>query len=252
MKAPKGWIFDHTAKERHDPISIFLNPHGPEVSVETDKTIFSLPSPMPFEPQPVPYLVEMPSELVESALCPGEVAKSDADRYHAVIRGTVTHRLIESLWHTGQLPGTERIATALATEGMNPGRAATVALEIEGELRACQDEDFFSWLLHRSDPCGESEWAMEALRRPGVVQMGILDFVRQDRDLWWIVDFKTSRPEAHQGEADFLKQEAERYRLQLKAYRDILARAKGIDPARIRGGLYFTGIQKWYAVTRDK
>ncbi|NVM57726.1 MAG: PD-(D/E)XK nuclease family protein, partial [Desulfobacterales bacterium] len=256
LKAPEGsalaWILDHTAREQGGLIPTFLNPPGPEVSLEKDKRMLLLPSPMPFEPQPVPYHIEVPSELGDrSLLGSGHVARGDSDGYHAAIRGTVTHRLIESLCRKGELPGVDRIATALASEGMNPDQAAAMAPEIEAELRACQDEPFFKWLLDCTHPGAKSEWAMETLKQPGMIQAGILDFARQDGDHWWIVDFKTSRPDAGEGEANFLKQEADRYRFQLVAYRDMLAKARGIDPAQIKVGLYFTSIQKWYEVAQD-
>jgi ATP-dependent exoDNAse (exonuclease V) beta subunit len=252
-KAPKdsalAWILSHTVKHPHSPIPTFLNPPGPEASLEKDKRVFSMPNPMPFEPQPLPYVVDTPSDLAERTLGSNETGNGDGDGYYARIRGTVTHRLVGWLWSKGKLPATQRIATALAAEGMNPDRAATVALEIETELRACQDEAFFKWLLEHPHPSGKSEWPVEAMKQPGVIQSGVLDFVRQEGDRWWIIDFKTSRPKAKEEQAHFLKREADRYRLQLMAYQDMLAKAKGIDPSQVRVGLYFTAIQRWYAFT---
>jgi len=160
---------------------------------------------------------------------------------HAAIRGTITHRLIEALWHDGELPETERIATALAAEGMNPDTATAVAQEIADEVTACQKEPFFKWLLDRTRPDGKSEYAIEAVKQPGVIQTGILDFVKQHGDRWWIVDFKTSRPGAGQTEAEFVKQQVQYYRPQLIAYQAMLAKAKGVGIAQIgkgQGGWY--------------
>ena len=167
---------------------------------------------------------------------------------YAAIRGTITHRLIEAVWHDGELPEAERIATALAAEGMNPDTATTVAQEIADEVTTCRKEPFFQWLLDRTRPDGESEYAIEAVKKRGVIQTGILDFVRQDENHWWIVDFKTSRPAAGQVEVEFVEQQVEYYRPQLVAYQAMLAKAKGVDTAQIRMGLYFTGIQQWHEI----
>jgi ATP-dependent exoDNAse (exonuclease V) beta subunit len=207
---------------------------------------------VPFEAQPLPYLIEAPSELADTSLHAQDAARGEAEpAEHAAIRGTITHRLIETIWHDGELPETERIATALAAEGMNPDTATDVAQEIADEVTTCQKEPFFQWLLDRTRPDGESEYAIEALKKRGVIQTGILDFVRQDGDHWCIVDFKTSRPVAGQAQAEFVKQQVEYYRPQLIAYQAMLARAKQVDIAQIRVGLYFTSLQQWHEITQE-
>ncbi|NVM21862.1 MAG: UvrD-helicase domain-containing protein [Desulfobacterales bacterium] len=250
--SPMALLLEHTAKEQGGPVATFFNPLAQVVPAKKDKKMPSLPRPIPFEQQPVPYLMETPSELAGRTVRKEAAAKDVTEGYHAAIRGTVTHRLIESLWRNGKLPPADRIATALAAEGMNPDQAAGPASEIEAELRACLNEAFFKRLLDRTSPGGKSEWAMEAVKQPEMIRAGILDFVRQDGKNWWIVDFKTSRPEAGQAEEDFLKQEAAGYRPQLTAYRDMLAKKEGIDPGQIRVALYFTSIQKCYEVAHDR
>jgi ATP-dependent exoDNAse (exonuclease V) beta subunit len=131
---------------------------------------------------------------------------------------------------------------------MNPNRATSVAQEIADEVRACQKEPFFQWLLDRADSNAESEYALEAVKKPGTIQTGIIDFVKQEGGTWWIVDFKTSRPAAGQTEVEFVEHEAEYYRPQLRAYQAMLAKAKGIDTTQIRTGLYFTGLQRWHEI----
>jgi ATP-dependent exoDNAse (exonuclease V) beta subunit len=164
------------------------------------------------------------------------------------MRGTITHRLIETLWRDGALPKTERIATAIAAEGIHPETAAAVAQEIADEVTACQGELFFQWLLDRARPHGESEYAIEAMKNPGTIQVGMLDFVRKEEGCWWVVDFKSSRPAAGQPEHEFVEQQVEYYRPQLLAYQSMLAKAKGIDVAKIKTGLYFTSIQQWHEI----
>jgi ATP-dependent exoDNAse (exonuclease V) beta subunit len=186
--SPLAWILTHTTNHDAELISTFFNPPGPTVAHETARQIQPLPDPVPFEAQPLPYLIEAPSELADTSLHAQDAARGEAKpAEHAAIRGTITHRLIETIWHDGELPETERIATALAAEGMNPDTATDVAQEIADEVTTCQKEPFFQWLLDRTRPDGESEYAIEALKKRGVIQTGILDFVRQDGDRWWAI-----------------------------------------------------------------
>jgi len=248
-ESPLSWILTDTTDQDEKLISTFLNPTGSVVAREESQQMQPLPAPAPFEPQPLPYLIEAPSELVDASMYEQDTGKSESEpTAYAVVRGTITHRLIETLWREGALPETERIATAVAAEGISPDMAKAAAQEIQDEVKACLKEPFFQWLLDRKCRNGESEFAIEAIKREGTIQTGILDFVRQDKDLWWIVDFKTSRPTARQGAAEFVKGEVEHYRPQLKAYQTMLAKANGVDTAKIRIGLYFTSIQQWHGV----
>jgi ATP-dependent exoDNAse (exonuclease V) beta subunit len=148
LKAPKhsplAWILTHTTNHDSELISTFFNPAGPRVAHEQGKEIQPLPDPIPFEAQPVPYLIEAPSELADNSLYAEDAARGETElAEHAAMRGTITHRLIEAVWHTGKLPETESIATALAAEGMNPDTATAVAQEIADEVTACRKEPFF-------------------------------------------------------------------------------------------------------------
>jgi ATP-dependent exoDNAse (exonuclease V) beta subunit len=165
---------------------------------------------------------------------------------NAAIRGTVTHRLIETLWHEKVLPETDQIAVALSAEGMSLDKAAQVAAEILEELEACQKEPFFQWLLDPSRGDGRSEFAIEAMTGPGKLHAGILDFVKEEGGRYCIVDFKTSRPAPGEGKGAFVEQQIAYYKAQLLAYRTMLSKAKDIDPDQIRTGLYFTALQQWH------
>lgn len=286
--SPLAWVLKHTTSHDSEQISTFFNPPGPILAHEKVKQIQPLPDPVPFEAQSLPYLIEEPSKLADTTIYAqaktptmpspfksapvldaridlpnpssrsgpggedlgvGEGETEPAE--HAAIRGTITHRLIEAIWHNGELPETERIATALAAEGMNPDTATAVAQEIADEVTACRKEHYFKWLLDRTHPDGKSEYAIEAVKQPGVIQTGILDFVKQDGDRWWIVDFKTSRPWTGQTEAEFVKQQVQYYRPQLTAYQAMLAKAIGVGIAQIRMGLYFTSLQQWHEILHD-
>jgi len=256
VKAPKdsplAWVLAHTTNHDGKLISTFFNPAGPAVVRKQGKQTQPLPSPLPFEAQPLPYLIEVPSELADASLYTQDASKGETEpTEHAAIRGTITHRLIEALWYTGEIPETKGIAAALAAEGMNPDTVAAVSQEISDEVGACRDEPFFQWLLNRTCPGGKSEYAIEAMKARGTIRTGILDFVKQDGDRWWIVDFKTSRPGHGQTEAEFVKEQIEYYRPQLLAYQDMLAKAKGVDPAQIVAGIYLTNLRQWHEIKKD-
>jgi ATP-dependent exoDNAse (exonuclease V) beta subunit len=247
--SPLAWVLTDTTDHDENSISTFFNPVGPTVVLEKGLQMQPLPTPTLFEAQPLPYLIETPSELVDASIYEQDAGKGEAEpAEHSAIRGTITHRLIEVLWQSGALPEIERIATAIAAEGLCSDTAMAVAQEIVDEVKACQEEPFFQWLLDRERPHGESEYAIEAIKRQGTIQTGILDFVRQDENHWWIADFKTSRPAAGQVEVEFVEQQVEYYRPQLVAYRAMLTKTKGVDVARIRMGLYFTGLQQWHEI----
>jgi ATP-dependent exoDNAse (exonuclease V) beta subunit len=246
---PLDWILKHVMRHGDDLIAASENPSCRETATQHDRQIKDLPEPLPFHPQPIPYVVETPSELGDLSSYPQEAMRSQGKPlHHAAIRGTVTHRLIETLWKAGEIPETERICSALASEGMNRETAGVLAREISEEMAACRKEGFFRWLLDSSHPGGKSEYSLEALKKPGIIQAGILDFVRREGDAWWIVDFKTSRPEPGQDVAEFIAQQQAYYGPQLNVYRAMLAKARGIDASLVRIGLYFTGLQQWHEI----
>jgi ATP-dependent exoDNAse (exonuclease V) beta subunit len=247
---PLAWVLEHIADDEAQSVSPSFNPRGPGKSPRKKGQLKPLPDAMPFEPQPLPYCTEAPSELVGDSALDQDLEKGDIELGEsAAVRGTVTHRLIQSLWHEGTLPDSEKIAAAVAAEGVSVKAAKVMAQEIAEEVKACQNETFFQWLLDRSLPLGESEYALEAVKRKGLVQAGVLDFVRQDADHWWIVDFKTSRPKTGQTEAEFIEEQLEYYGPQLSAYHDMLAKTHGVDMTHVRKGLYFTSLQRWHEIT---
>jgi ATP-dependent exoDNAse (exonuclease V) beta subunit len=247
---PLAWILRHITNDGAPSVSPSFNPKGPGKEPRKDRKWKPLPDPMPFEPQPLPYRTEAPSELIGDLVLERDLERGDIElAEHGVVRGTVTHRLIQWLWHEGALPDIEKIAAAVAAEGVGLETAEVMAQEVAEEVKACQKESFFRWLLDRSDPVGESEYALEAVKQKGIVQTGILDFVRRDGDHWWIVDFKTSRPKTGQTETEFLEEQVEYYRPQLAAYQDMLAKTHGVDLSQVRKGLYFTMLQHWHEMT---
>lgn len=206
-----------------------------------------LPQPWEFVPEPPPFRFSYPSE--EAALEPAldlrgpELAREvEGDTLTLRVRGEVTHRLLEGLTRGHELPGEPGVAAALVGLGVPRETAHSLAPEILAEVRACLQEPFLQKVL--ASGSAVAELLLEDQPAPAVLRRGRLDLLAFDGRDWWLVDFKTSRPRAGRDWDDFLAQEREKYRAQLLAYREMVAAARGLNPAAIRLALYFTAGQK--------
>ncbi|MEJ2236627.1 MAG: PD-(D/E)XK nuclease family protein, partial [Syntrophobacterales bacterium] len=130
----------------------------------------------------------------------------------------VTHRLMEHLGHGRPLPEPVALGAALTREGVPEIEAEALAKEILKEVQLCLQEDFFSWLLKQEHPQSYSEWSLEDRPAANKIRTGTVDRVVFDGDLWWVVDYKTSRPLDGESVANFLERECHLYRPQLHAY----------------------------------
>ncbi len=112
-------------------------------------------------------------------------------------------------------------------------------------MEACRQEAFLAPLLSPDLPDAVSEWRLEDLSAPETIRRGQIDRLVFDGANWWLLDYKTSRPEGEGDWESFIARETEKYRPQLLAYREMAARAKGLDsPETIQLALYFTGCQR--------
>ena len=246
-----------------------LTPAAPETR--------QLPEPLDFQPEAVPYQLEFPSQLAEkpgaetvayqdedvganlvfaldAGRTPGsplretypfdneKVSGSDGDGIPKV-RGEVTHRLMETLSRGGDLPSPAAVAAALRQGGVAPEAAALLAPEILAEAAACRRDPFLAGLLEAAT-LRHSEWLLEEHAGAGRIRRGVIDLLAFDGKNWWVVDYKTSRPEQEEDWEVFIRAETEKYRPQLLAYRQMAARIKGITPEAVRLALYFTGCQR--------
>ena len=71
-----------------------------------------------------------------------------------------------------------------------------------------------------------SEWLLEDLAAPGTLRRGQIDRLVFDGRDWWLLDYKSSRPEDPAAWEDFISGEVVKYRPQLLAYREMAARAE--------------------------
>ncbi|MEW6657908.1 MAG: UvrD-helicase domain-containing protein [Thermodesulfobacteriota bacterium] len=248
--SPLGWVWQHYQPATPIPEAPATWP-DPEIRVELVTTVpvfvsgppeaGELPQPWDFQPEPRPYRLEFPSQLAEKAAAP-PAAGSGGDTPR--VRGEVTHRLMETLSKGGALPAPAAVAAALRQGGVAPEAAARLAPEICAEVTACLRDPFLAGLLAATSPPLKSEWLLEEDAGPGLIRRGVIDLLAFDGESWWLLDYKTSRPEGEEEWDDFIRGEVEKYRPQLLAYREMAAKAQGLEaPESMKMGLYFTAKQ---------
>jgi len=250
-ESPLGWLGSHYRQPLPPPGTVISWP-GPEMAVELAGEIpgaaaseitlepLELPEPLKFQPEPAPYQISYPSQLVEM----GEERPAGEDPDAARLRGEIMHRALETLSQGGELPEAAAVVAALRQGGLAPAAAAGLAPEILAELTACRQDPFLARLLDLGLPAAVSEWRLEDRPAPDTIRRGKMDRLVFDGATWWLLDYKTSRPAAGEDWDTFITQETERYRPQLLAYREMAARAQGLEPETIRLLLYFTACRK--------
>jgi ATP-dependent helicase/nuclease subunit A len=252
-ESPLSWLGQHYRPESF-PAGVPGVWPEPDLRVElftaipplrgADRAVPELPAPWRFLPEAEPYRLSYPSQLAAEPLEVSPASGAGPAGDAARVRGEVTHRLLETLAQGEGLPPAASVAVALRREGLEPPEAARLAPEILLELEACLQDPFLARLLRPDLPVALNEWLLEDLPAPGTVRRGKIDRLVDDGEHWWILDYKTSRPEPGADWDGFIKQEVEKYRPQLLAYREMTARLKGLPPADIRLVLYFTGCQR--------
>jgi ATP-dependent exoDNAse (exonuclease V) beta subunit len=80
----------------------------------------------------------------------------------------------------------------------------------------------------------------------------VVDLAARVDGVWWLVDFKTSRPLVTGRDEvtpdAFYEKELQKYRPQLLAYREMWSRCREVEPAAVRPVLYWTALQRWDGV----
>ncbi|MEW6187967.1 MAG: UvrD-helicase domain-containing protein [Thermodesulfobacteriota bacterium] len=254
-KAPRlsllDYILNHPDKEAF--VEIEYDPLILETTEDRVKPSISGPiQPLPFIAEAVPYRLVLPSGSHDKALFSEEAdqeATLPREEYQGPLaraRGTVTHRILEHQALGGSLPTEKAVAQALRAEGIDGGGAMETAPRILEEIEVCRKDPFLRTLLRSDHPFSASEWALEDRKDEQTVRSGIIDRVVFNGQEWLLVDYKTTAlPEGMDLEV-FLREQETLYRRQLLAYREMLSRARSIDPGRIRVFLYFTSLARAY------
>lgn len=249
-ESPLGWLWQHYRPGAitpngptswSEPETLVELVTGAPVFVTRPRDAWELPEPWDFQPEPLSYRLEFPSQLAEQTLEPAMAAGSGDDTPR--VRGEVTHRLMETISKGGVFPPPQAVAAALRQGGVAPETASRLAPEILAEAVACRRDPFLAGLLASSTP-RRSEWLLEADAGPGLIRRGQIDLLAFDGKSWWLVDYKTSRPEREEDWQEFICRETAKYRPQLLAYQEMAARLQGLALETIRLALYFTGCQR--------
>jgi ATP-dependent exoDNAse (exonuclease V) beta subunit len=168
----------------------------------------------------------------------------------ARIAGTLAHRFIQ-LATDGQLtldkaalPDLRPVTRRWLSEvGVDPESNGPVEERVERILTGLADDPRGRWLLKGE---GHAELALSGLV-DGRVQSVLIDRVRIDDGIHWIVDYKTGGHEGGRTE-EFLAAEVERYKDQLRKYATIY---RNYCDADIRCALYFPLLQAFVEVNPE-
>lgn len=254
-KAPKYsllyYLMGHpgTAKE----LQIDYDPEGQEdISLPAKGKEEEEPQPLAIDAEPLPYRLTLPSGLhegetpaIDEAHLLGNV-QEDMENLPAMARGTVIHRIFQDLARGRPLPSEKAVTSSLLLEGVEEETAKAMAPGILDEVGRCLEDPFMRELLRFDHPFSACEYALEDFSDAYTVRSGVLDRLVFDGQEWLLVDYKTASLPDGMEEAVFLKDQEQRYRPQLLAYREMLAKTVSVEPERIRLFLYFTGIPKAY------
>jgi ATP-dependent exoDNAse (exonuclease V) beta subunit len=238
------YILNHPGYE--NLLEVIKNPPISGLEKQQAPLVIEEEKPWPFTTEPIPYRIILPSGLAEEEFSkegPEDIEKPIRPAF-GLARGTVIHRILEHLADGRDLPGEKVVETALIHEGVEPEAAVVMAPHILEEIRACQQEDFCSYILRTDHPLALTEVPLEDQPDDQTLRSGVIDRLIFDGDQWFIIDYKTTQlPEVCSPE-NFLTEQKALYRDQLLAYRDMLASARSLDPAQIRLFLYFTALHK--------
>jgi ATP-dependent exoDNAse (exonuclease V) beta subunit len=254
--SPLAWLKGHYRLDL-PPAGSAVSWPAPEMDVELLTEVESLtgaiaphpvlPAAWDFSPEAAPFEVSFPSSLAPppdaTATRPETAAADDGDT--ARLRGVIMHRALSTLASGNPTPDVVSLTAAFRQEGLTRSVASALAAEIQAELAACQADPFLTSLLAPDIPWAASEWLLEDQPQPGAIRRGVIDHVAFDGHDWWLLDYKSSRPPKEEDWEAFITQETEKYRPQLLAYREMAAKARGIEPPQaIRLGIYFTACRK--------
>lgn len=184
----------------------------------------------------------MPKDSPQGANIP-DPALNWLDRYV----GTVIHEVLEQLSLLASLPDELPVRLVeLARHSLSSMGLAEEQLEAafgrvsHAVASTLADESGGRWMLSAQHAQAHSELTL-TIQEAGQPRDIVIDrtFVDRDTGIRWIIDYKSSTPEAGVSAASFLQVEAGRYKSQLSCYRDAMSE---IGPEPVRCALYFTGM----------
>lgn len=251
-ESPLGWLWQHYRPESLPAGRSRWSGPGLEVQVwedwpapgTTPPQVPEMPPAWAFQPEAAPYrLITITHLAREVAHKGGEDTAGDAGprevpQLDAGGRGEILHRLLEAGLKGGPLPDRTGVAALLRRWGLPPAEALALAADLLAEAAHCLEDPFLQELRLADEL--RQEWLLEGVSAPQEVRRGRPDLLARQGEVWWLLDFKSSRPAAGMTWEEFLEQEGKRYRPQLEAYRELAAAHLGLPPAALRPVLYFT------------
>lgn len=164
---------------------------------------------------------------------------------HARISGILIHRLLESYGRCKMLPSPEGVRTLALHEGVqNEGEAESLAEAALSEVNGCLRDPWLAKLY--ALPSGDLllEQPVEAVHSSRTIYSGVVDFAAFFDEKWRLVDFKTSRCYREDDAGAFYERELNKYRPQLAAYREMWAKARGVDLEDVETFIYWTALRR--------
>ncbi|MBI2437213.1 MAG: UvrD-helicase domain-containing protein [Lentisphaerae bacterium] len=225
-------------------VEVLKNPVAPGKRRGVSAPVEPLPSAAPFEPDPLPYLIQSPSKIEDATATTVRSGAEEADP-DARARGIVIHRILETLARGALAPEVPAVATALAVEGITAEGRLEKAQEILAECRRAWEFEAFAALRNAATEI-LPEWALEDWTDNKIIRIGRIDLVLKTAKGIVLVDYKTGR--AAQDTEEWLAAELARYRPQLGAYREMAAKVLGASSSCIQAALFFTPLLRWVEV----
>jgi ATP-dependent exoDNAse (exonuclease V) beta subunit len=209
----------------------------------------------PFRRFRVPFGLPEPPEIPgRQGRSQGLASKADIEFYWVGMAarqaGTIVHRWLKRFSQRGAdiepamiaslRPATLRMATEL---GVPEAVLEVVCDRVEKSLLGVLNDPRGQWLVTGD---GFSELPLSGRWEDSIVSV-VIDRVRINEGVHWVVDYKTS---SHEGGdlQRFLDQEGERYRQQLLKYVTLYRRLVEVP---VRAGLYFPLLQEFREVAID-
>jgi len=223
-------------------VTLLENPEAPR-EARGAAPLLPVLDPPPFDPEPLPYAFAKASDAgdeaeEETALPPRHGGGEEPDP-HARPRGTVIHRILETLARARPLPSEKAVAAALVDEGMPAADAASEAGPAIEEALAAWSFPGFSALRKRAEAL-LPEWGVEDYRAEGgTLRLGRIDLALRLPEGFALVDYKTARRPDSAPEQEWFDYEVAQYRHQLAAYADMVRALEGA-PAAVTAYLFFT------------
>lgn len=205
-------------------------------------------------PEAQPVVVALPEHQTVAAITAGEDSVEqlysgwEVSMHRHV--GTLVHQFLEriarfgdSVWsHVPDEQRNQHIKQSLRGLGVRlidvEEGCAKVVAAVEKTLLSSRGQ----WLLY-PHPQHAAELPLTGYRMNQIVHM-VIDRTFIDKEVRWVIDYKTSAPDGNEPLNDFLQREATRYHHQLLTYMELMQQ---FDPGfPVKGAFYFPLVDGWY------